>query len=178
MAHAHDPNRTRLDPYPAADPTMRQDPATSRIPEPRPVSAPREPHPPPMGPRGAYEEEILEEGVADRDYRRMRTANIACTVIHVITGMFALVLAVHILLVLGKANMANGFAAFVDGWASGITLGLTGLFTPGDPMIATLLNEGLAALLWLVIGGVLTYVIRRIAMPGPRRTQHYRYLVR
>jgi hypothetical protein len=87
------------------------------------------------------------------------------------------VLGVHIVLVLGNANMANGFAAFVDGWASGITLGLTGLFVPGNVKLATLLNEGLAAILWLVIGGVLTYVIRRVALPGPRRTQRYRHVI-
>lgn len=178
MAHAHDPNRTRLDPYPADPPPAQQDPATSRIPEPPPVSAPRAPEPAPIvSPRGAYEDEVYEEGVADRDYRRMRAVNIVCTVITVITATFAVVLGVHIVLVLGNANMANGFASFVDGWASGITLGLTGLFTPGDVKVATLLNEGLAAILWLVIGGLLTYVIRRVTLPGPRRTQHYRRVV-
>jgi hypothetical protein len=85
---------------------------------------------------------------------------------------------VHIVLVLGSANMTNGFASFVDGWASGVRLGLNGLFTPGNAKIATLLNEGLAAILWLVIGGVLTYLIRRFALPGPRRMQRYRRVVR
>jgi hypothetical protein len=170
MAHAYDHDRTRLDPYPAAEPPPPREPGTSRIPEPPPVSAPRT--------GGPYEDEIVEEGVANSDYGRIRAVNIACTVISVITGAFAVVLGVHIVLVLGNANMANGFAAFVDGWASGITLGLTGLFTPGNVKLATLLNEGLAAILWLVIGGVLTYVIRRVALPGPRRMQRYRHVVR
>jgi hypothetical protein len=190
MAHPHDPNRTRLDPYPGVDPaTVQRDPAlyedptvqqpgpapqpnpaVSRVPEPPPVSAPRA--------GGAYEDEIVEEGVANPDYRRIRTVGLVCTVITVITATFAVVLGVHIVLVLGSANMANGFASFVDSWASGITLGLTGLFTPGNIKIATLLNEGLAAILWLVIGGVLTYLIRRVALPGPRRMQRYRRVVR
>jgi hypothetical protein len=181
MSHP-DHDRTRLDPYPAADPptlrpdvaasppTARPDAAASRLPEPPPVSAPRT--------SGPYEDEIVEEGVANPDYRRIRTVGIVTTIITVITATFAVVLGVHIVLVLGSANMANGFASFVDGWADGVTLGLTGLFTPGDPKIATLLNEGLAAILWLVIGGVLTYLVRRFALPGPRTLQRYRRVVR
>lgn len=174
----HDPDRTRLDPYPAAaDPTVQhpvdpavQHPSASRSPEPPPVSAPRT--------AGPYQDEVVEEGVSNPDYRRIRGVNIACTVINVITGMFAVVLAVHIVLVLGSANMANGFASFVDSWAAGIRLGLTGLFTPDSAKLATFLNEGLAALLWLAIGALLTYLIRRFALPGPRRLQRYRRVVR
>ncbi|OLF12908.1 hypothetical protein BLA60_06545 [Actinophytocola xinjiangensis] len=123
-----------------------------------------------------YEDEYVEEGVVNSDYRRIRTVNIVCTVINVVTVLFAVVLAVHIVLVLGSANMGNGFASFVDSWASGITLGLTGLFTPANANLATLLNEGLAALLWLAIGGLLTYLVRRFALPS--RVRHYRRVVR
>jgi hypothetical protein len=172
----NDPERTRLDPYPAAheypvtnEPTVRH-PAASRLPEPPPVSAPRT--------TGPYEDEIVEEGVSNPDYRRIRAVNVVCTVINVITALFAIVLAVHIVLVLGSANMANGFASFVDSWAAGIRLGLSGLFTPDNAKVATLLNEGLAAVLWLAIGALLTYLIRRFALPGPRRLQRYRRVVR
>ena len=175
MRYEQDPDRTRLDPYPAAEPTAREA-AVSRTPPPPPVSAPRAGGPYADGP---YENEVIEEeGVANPDYRRIRTVGVVCTIITVITAMFAVVLGVHIVLVLGSANMANGFASFVDGWADGIRLGLTGLFTPGNAKVATLLNEGLAAILWLVIGGVLTYLIRRFALPGPRRLQRYRRVVR
>lgn len=177
----YDPDRTRLDPYPAdpADPTVR-DPAASRTPMPPPVSAPRPSGPYEPGPyEHPYEQgEYVEEGVPTRDYRRIRAVNIVCTLINVITVLFAIVLAVHIVLVLGSANMANGFASFVDSWASNITLGLSGLFAPENAKLATLLNEGLAALLWLAIGGLLTYLIRRFALPGPRRVQRYRRVVR
>ncbi|OLF17997.1 hypothetical protein BU204_09180 [Actinophytocola xanthii] len=120
---------------------------------------------------------MVEEGVANPDYTRIRTVNIVCTIINVITGMFAVVLGVHIVLVLGSANMANGFASFVDGWASGVNLGLSGLFTPDNAKLATFLNEGLAAIMWLAIGALLTYLIRRFALPGPRRVQRYRRVV-
>ncbi|MGH3760742.1 hypothetical protein [Actinophytocola sp.] len=169
MRHEQDPDRTRLDPYPAADPPTVEQPV-SRTPQPPPVSAPRA--------SGAYEDEVVEEGVSNSDYWRIRTVNVICTIIMAVTVTFAIVLGVHIVLVLGNANMANAFASFVDEWASGITLGLTGLFVPGNPDLATLLNEGLAAILWLVIGGALTYLIRRFALPGPRRLRRYRRVVR
>ncbi|WP_233159821.1 hypothetical protein [Actinophytocola xanthii] len=170
MRYEQEQDRTRLDPYPAADPpTVQHPPAASRTPEPPPVSAPRR--------SGPYQDEIVEEGVANPDYTRIRTVNIVCTIINVITGMFAVVLGVHIVLVLGSANMANGFASFVDGWASGVNLGLSGLFTPDNAKLATFLNEGLAAIMWLAIGALLTYLIRRFALPGPRRVQRYRRVV-
>ena len=166
----NDPDRTRLDPYPAADPPTVQHPTASRMPEPPPVSAPRA--------AGPYGDEVVEEGVSNPDYRRIRAVNIVCTIINVITALFAIVLAVHIVLVLGSANMANGFASFVESWAANIRLGLSGLFTPDSVQLATLLNEGLAAILWLAIGALLTYLIRRFALPGPRRVQRYRRVVR
>ncbi|HEY0453203.1 hypothetical protein [Actinophytocola sp.] len=170
MRHEQDPDRTRLDPFPAADPPTMRNQAVSRTPEPPPVSAART--------TGPYEDEIVEEGVTNPDYRRIRTVGVVCTIINVVTAAFAVVLAVHIVLVLGNANMANGFASFVDSWAAGVRLGLNGLFTPASAKLATLFNEGLAAILWLVIGGVLTYLIRRFALPGPRRVQRYRRVVR
>ncbi|GAB3445331.1 hypothetical protein [Actinophytocola sediminis] len=177
----YDPDRTRLNPYPAAEPADPAvvDPAISRRPEPAPVpQTPHTPQTPPVAGPGAYEGEYVEEGVTNPDYRRIRTVNIVCTLINVVTVLFAIVLAVHIVLVLGSANMGNSFASFVDGWASGITLGLNGLFTPDNAKLATLLNEGLAALLWLAIGALLTYLIRRFALPGPGRVQRYRRVVR
>ena len=168
MRYEQDPDRTRLDPYPVADPPTEREAAIS--PPPPPVSAPRA--------AGQYEDELVEEGVANPDYRRIRTVGMVCTIITVITGIFAVVLGVHIVLVLGSANIANGVASIAEGFADGIRLGLTGLFTPGNSKVATLLNEGLAAILWLVIGALLTYLIRRFALPGPRRLQRYRRVVR
>jgi hypothetical protein len=63
----------------------------------------------------------------------------------------------------------------VDSWSAGVSLGLRGLFTPSDQKLQVLLNDGAAALGWLLIAGVLTYAIRRFALPEPR-TVRYRHL--
>jgi len=145
-----DPDRTRLDLNPAGEP-------------PPPAIAP---------------EPLVEEGVADADHRRRRTVSIVCTVINVVCVVFAVVLAMHIVLVIGEANQSNGFAGFINSWSGGVSLGLRDLFVPTDAKLRTFLNDGLAAIAWLVIAAALTYLIRKLALPGPRREVRYRRVVR
>ncbi|GLY49758.1 hypothetical protein Lesp01_34140 [Lentzea sp. NBRC 102530] len=123
-------------------------------------------------------EPVVEEVVErDDDYRRVRTVRTVCAIIDIVCWTFAIVLLVHIFLVIAGANAGNGFFQFVAGWADGITLGLDGLFTPDNASVATLLNEGLAALLWLVIGALLTNLITRVALPSGHRRAWYRRTV-
>jgi hypothetical protein len=145
-----DPDRTRLDLNPAAE----------------------------LPPQQPVQEPLVEEGVADADHRRRRTVGIVCTVINVLCAVFAVVLALHIVLVIGEANQANGFAGFVNDLSSAVSLGLRDLFVPENLKLRTFLNDGLAAIAWLVIAALLTYLIRRLALPGPRREVRYRRVVR
>ncbi len=119
-------------------------------------------------------EPVAEEEIADADHGRRRAVNIVCTIINVVCAIFAVVLAVHIVLVIGEANQGNGFAALIDDWSGAVSLGLRDLFVPENLKLRTFLNDGLAAIAWLVIGGLLTYLIRRLALPGPRRVRRYR----
>ncbi|HEX6356670.1 hypothetical protein [Actinophytocola sp.] len=146
MNQPYDPDRTHLDPTPAEDPAVGAEPPVVE----------------------------QEEEVVDPDQRRRRAVTIVCTVINVICAVFAVVLALHIILVIGSANQANGFTGFINDWSSAVSLGLRDLFTPANEKVRTLLNDGIAALLWLLIAAVLTYVIRRFALPAPRRVAHYR----
>ena len=146
MNRPHDPDRTRLDLTPAED------------------------LPPGAEPPVVEQEEVLR----DPDYRRRRTVGIVCTVINVICGVFAVVLALHIVLVIGEANQGNGFAALINEWSSAVSLGLRDLFLPANEKVRTLLNDGIAAIAWIVIASLLTYLIRRFALPTPRRVSHYR----
>ena len=140
-----DPDRTRLDLNPAQEP-------------------------PPV----AESPVVEQEEVADPDHRRRRTVGVVCTVINVICAIFAVVLALHIILVIGNANQGNGFASLIDDWSSAVSLGLRDLFVPANEKVRTFLNDGLAAIAWLVIASLLTYLIRRFALPVPRRVSHYR----
>jgi hypothetical protein len=148
-----DPDRTRLDLNPAEEvpPTQGARP-----------------------PIGAQQPVVEQEEVGDPDHRRRRTVGIVCTVINVVCGVFAVVLALHIILVLGSANQANGFAALINDWSSAVSLGLRDLFVPANEKVRTFLNDGLAAIAWIVIASLLTYLIRRFALPSPRRVSQYR----
>jgi hypothetical protein len=142
-----DPDRTRLDLNPAEE------------------------MPPPVAQQPVVEQ---QQEVSDPDHRRRRTVGIVCTVINVVCGVFAVVLALHIILVLGSANQSNGFAGLINDWSAAVSLGLRDLFVPANEKVRTFLNDGLAALLWLVIAALLTYLIRKFALPTPRRVAHYR----
>lgn len=106
------------------------------------------------------EEEVVEE--SDGRLRAVRAVN---ALIRFITGLFALVLVLHIVLVLAKANFANAFASFIQDFAANVSLGLGNLFTFGDDRLNLALGEGLAAVLWLIIGAALTMLIARIFAP-------------
>ena len=104
-----------------------------------------------------------------RRWNRSRAVQTICTIINVVCGLFAVVLAAHIIMVLGEANPANGVASFVRGFASGVSLGFDNLFTPDNAKTRVLFNDGLAALVWLGLAAVVTMLVRRFALPGPRR---------
>lgn len=117
--------------------------------------------------------------VEDREQRRWsrtRAVRAICTIINIICGLFAAVLAAQIVLVLGEANPTNGVASFVRGFAGGVSLGLDDLFNPANAKTQVLLNYGLAALVWLGLAALVTALIRRFALPGPRRPLLHRYV--
>lgn len=108
----------------------------------------------------------------DPDSRRVRTVRIVTGIINLVCGVFAVVLALHIVLVLLDANPRNGFASFVDDFAAAVSLGLRGLFTPDSEKLAVLFNDGLAAVVWLLIAAAVNYAIRQFALPARRRRRY------
>jgi len=146
-------------------------------PEPVPVAYAR-PDPSLVEPAPADRPSPLAEA-DDREQRRWnrtRAVRTICTIVNIICGVFAVVLAANIIMVLGEANPANGVASFVRGFASAVSLGFDNLFTPANAKTQVLLNDGLAALVWLGLAAVVTMGIRRFALPGPRRPLRQRYV--
>lgn len=90
-------------------------------------------------------EPLAEDRVVNPQLRRIRVVRSACAALNIVCGLFAAVLALHIVLVVAEANPNNGFASFMDGWASGVSLGLNDLFTPSDGKLRVLFNEGLVS---------------------------------
>ncbi len=120
-------------------------------------------------------DEVVSE---QRPPARLGFVRILNGLISVVTGLFAAVLAIHIILVAGEANMGNSFAQFVTNLAEAVDLGLSNLFTTANEKIQVALNEGIAALLWLLIGAGLTTLLARIFVPEGESRAWYRRTVR
>lgn len=98
------------------------------------------------------------EGTHSRSSQGSHTAG---TVVSVISGLIASVLALHIVFVIFEANQGNQFALFIHDTAQSLSLGMGPLFTPGNAKTGVLLNYGLAAVLYLGAGHLLSRLFRR-----------------
>ncbi|MEJ2869706.1 hypothetical protein WCD74_18185 [Actinomycetospora sp. OC33-EN08] len=86
-------------------------------------------------------------------------------VVRLITGLFAAILVVHVVLVILGANPENTAARLVAAAADALTLGLRDLFLVGNPTAQVLLSYGIPALAWLVIGAVVVGILRLLGRP-------------
>lgn len=93
--------------------------------------------------------------------RRDDGAETLANVIHVVTGAIVTVFVLHILFVVFDANQGNEFVSFVYGLAQVLVLGLGDVFTPDDAVLGVVLNYGLAALVYLVVGQLVIKALRR-----------------
>ena len=78
--------------------------------------------------------------------------------------LVGVVLVIHVLLVAGEANPANGIARFIRTIADAASLGFKDLFNKpaDDPKLRVLINYGLAAIFWLVVTSLAARLIRRL----------------
>ncbi|PWV78328.1 hypothetical protein SAMN05421630_10458 [Prauserella marina] len=76
--------------------------------------------------------------------------------------IFALILVLHVIFVIGEANQDNGIVSFVSDWSRSLSLGFHDLFQPEDPKLSVLVNFGIAALFWLVVSSIVARLIRRV----------------
>lgn len=108
---------------------------------------------------------VMPRHTAAMPVGRIRAAIGLNRLIRAACALIASLLIVHVLLVLLRANFDNSVAAIVNDWASAVSLGLRDLFTFDDPRFRVALGEGVAALLWLIAGRVVTTLIVRVFVP-------------
>ncbi|MEV4170624.1 hypothetical protein [Nonomuraea sp. NPDC049709] len=84
-------------------------------------------------------------------------------VVKVATRVAALSLVLYAVFTVFRANPANVWYQFVESLAAWLSLGLANLFQLADPRWTALVNYGLAAVVWLIIGSALASLIRRAA---------------
>jgi hypothetical protein len=101
-----------------------------------------------------------------REVGRTRAVGLLADVVRWAGLAAAVVLVLHVLLVAGEANPANGIARFINDLADLAdlaSLGFKDLFTPEDAKLRVLVNYGIAALFWLALSTFLSRLIRRLA---------------
>jgi hypothetical protein len=90
-------------------------------------------------------------------YRSTTTAR----VVYAITGLVVGIIVLGILLVLADANPANMLVNLILDVANWLTTPFHGLFPRRDPDQSVLVNWGLAALVYLIIGSAIARFARR-----------------
>jgi hypothetical protein len=89
--------------------------------------------------------------MAYRSYHYSRNRPVG-RAIFVIAAILAAIIVLHIVFVLIGANPGNTLVATDADWAGTLGSWFNGLFTPSDYKLAVLLDYGLAALFYLVLG--------------------------
>jgi hypothetical protein len=92
-----------------------------------------------------------------------RVFTLLATVVRVVCSVIAALIVVHAVFVLFEANPENFLVQFTTGWRDTFGWFTKDLFTPSDPKIAEAINDGLAALIWVVAGSLVSKLILRLA---------------
>jgi uncharacterized membrane protein YraQ (UPF0718 family) len=91
-----------------------------------------------------------------------RVFSLLATIVRVVCTVIAALIVVHAIFVLFEANPSNPLVTFTVGWRDTFGWFTKNLFTPSDPKIAEAINDGLAALIWVVVGSLLSKLIVRL----------------
>lgn len=94
---------------------------------------------------------------------RAPVVNLLAGIVRWVGVLFAVVLVLHVILVIGEANPQNGITQFVASFADTVSIGFKDLFTPDDVKLQILLNYGIAAIFWLVVTAIVGRLLRRLA---------------
>jgi hypothetical protein len=91
-----------------------------------------------------------------------RRSSLLSRVVSAIFGIIALILIIHIVFVMVGTNSSNGIVRMVSDLAGTLAWGFKHLFTNANIKLQTFINYGLAALVYLAIGGGLQRLFRNI----------------
>ena len=83
-------------------------------------------------------------------------AGLLARVVQLVVGVVVLIIVVGIVLVLLKANPTNSIVSDVHGWARSLAGPFDGIFSFHNAHTAIAVNWGIAAVVYLLIGGLIT----------------------
>jgi len=106
-------------------------------------------------------------GVSRRQRRRTgaggfaNAAGLLARIVHLVVIVVVLILVVGFVLVALKANPSNSIVSDVHSWASSLAGPFDGMFSFRNATVATAVNWGIAAVVYLFIGGLIARLLSR-----------------
>jgi hypothetical protein len=91
-----------------------------------------------------------------------RVAESAAALVRILAMIICVLLALHIAFVVFRANDGNAIVRTVNDWADWFAWRFRDMFVPKDERVAVLVNYGIAAVVYLIVGRVVSGLIRRI----------------
>jgi hypothetical protein len=88
-------------------------------------------------------------------------AGLLARVVHLVVSVVVLIVVVGILLVVFKANPTNTIVSDVHGWARSLAGPFDGIFSFHNARVAIAVNWGIAAVVYLFVGGLIVRLIGR-----------------
>jgi hypothetical protein len=99
--------------------------------------------------------------------------SLVATIVRVVCAVIAAVILIHAVFVFFEANPANGLVSFTADWRDTFGWFTRDLFTPSDPKIAETINDVLAAVVWVVMGTVLSKVLVRLTPASKAKASRF-----
>jgi hypothetical protein len=81
--------------------------------------------------------------------------------VHLVVSVVVLIIVVGILLVVLKANPTNSIVSEVRDWARWLAGPFDGMFTFHSARVAVAVNWGIAAVAYLIVGGLIARLLGR-----------------
>ncbi|GAA4487211.1 hypothetical protein GCM10023191_014780 [Actinoallomurus oryzae] len=106
-------------------------------------------------------------GHRSRDGESLRTgvrraSGTAADLVRILAMIICVLLALHIAFVVFSANRDNSIVRTVNDWADWFAWRFRDMFVPKDERVGVLVNYGIAAVVYLIVGRVAAGLIRRI----------------
>ena len=120
------------------------------------------------GPASAVDQGVRPARVSRRQRRRdarrrgvASGAGLLARVVRLVVSVVVLIIVAGILLVVLKANPANAIVSDVHGWARSLAGPFDGIFSFRNPRAAIAVNWGIAAVVYLFVGGLIVRLTAR-----------------
>jgi hypothetical protein len=120
------------------------------------------------GPASAVDRDVRPARVSRRQRGRDASrrgvaigAGLLARVVRLVVSVVVLIVVAGILLVVLKANPTNAIVSDVHGWARSLAGPFDGIFSFHNPRVAIAVNWGIAAVVYLFVGGLIVRLIGR-----------------